>query len=304
MKADVKSGDPRKLKLLKVNARFMRHEQFQVLVENIRRDGVLTSTPFVWYDKKTKTREVLSGNHRVKAAIEAGLTEINWLETDEPLEEAERIAIQLSHNAIAGEDDPSILQALYEELDDLELRAYSGLDDHTLELLEQVDVGNLKEPSLEFQHLSLMFLPSDARKVDDAFQQARELAGSADMRWLARIEDHVRLLDAIELSSKSYNIKNLSAALSYILDIFENHRDELAEGWYDKQSKGFKRRGDRKGHETWVPISTIVGVDTVPPQAAAVIKQAVDRMVGKDEVSPTAKWQAFELFAADYLAGD
>ena len=34
------------LELLKVNARFMRHEVFTQLVDNIRRDGVLTSVPF------------------------------------------------------------------------------------------------------------------------------------------------------------------------------------------------------------------------------------------------------------------
>ena len=38
--------DPRELKLLKMNARFMRHEEFQRLVANIKRDGQLTSAPF------------------------------------------------------------------------------------------------------------------------------------------------------------------------------------------------------------------------------------------------------------------
>ena len=37
--------DPRELKLLKMNARFMRHEEFQRLVANIKRDGQLTSAP-------------------------------------------------------------------------------------------------------------------------------------------------------------------------------------------------------------------------------------------------------------------
>lgn len=37
--------DPRELKLLKMNARFMRHEEFQRLVANIKRDGQLTLGP-------------------------------------------------------------------------------------------------------------------------------------------------------------------------------------------------------------------------------------------------------------------
>ena len=42
--------DPRELKLLKMNARFMRHEEFQRLVANIKRDGQLTSAPFAALD--------------------------------------------------------------------------------------------------------------------------------------------------------------------------------------------------------------------------------------------------------------
>ena len=39
--------DPREIKLLDLNARYMKHEDFKQLVENIRRDGQLTSTPFL-----------------------------------------------------------------------------------------------------------------------------------------------------------------------------------------------------------------------------------------------------------------
>src|SRR4051794_17396228 len=107
----------------------MRHEQYQQLVANIRRDEGLTSTPFVWHDVEADERIVLSGNHRVKAAVEAGLEEVHWLETSDPLTEGQRLGIQLSHNAIVGEDDLSILKTLYEKIDELDWREYAGLDD-------------------------------------------------------------------------------------------------------------------------------------------------------------------------------
>src|SRR3990167_530048 len=69
--------DPRKLKLLEVNARFMRHEVFMQLTENIKKDRALTSVPFCaiyqyfnaggvipTYEDGTLIYEVLSGNHR------------------------------------------------------------------------------------------------------------------------------------------------------------------------------------------------------------------------------------------------
>ena len=67
--------DPREIKLLETNARYMKHEEFNRLVENIRRDGKLTSTPFLCKDDDDRWL-CLSGNHRTRAAIEVGLPTI------------------------------------------------------------------------------------------------------------------------------------------------------------------------------------------------------------------------------------
>jgi hypothetical protein len=125
----------------------MRHEQFQRLVANIREDGHLTSTPLVWHDADSGRRIVLSGNHPTKAAIEAGLSTIFWLEVTDPLPRQKQIALQLSHNAITGEDDPATVKALYEELEDVSMRLYSGLDDKTLDLLDEVSVPSSRRPT-------------------------------------------------------------------------------------------------------------------------------------------------------------
>ena len=103
------------LKLLEKNARYMKGPQFERLVENIRRDGVLTSFPLV--HREGKALEVISGNHRVSAAIKAGIEESDVIEVTTPLTRQQFVALQLSHNAIAGQDDPNILRSLYDELD-------------------------------------------------------------------------------------------------------------------------------------------------------------------------------------------
>ncbi len=74
------------LTLLDKNARYMPHEMFKNLVENIKRDNGLSSVPFCWFDGNTY--HVLSGNHRVKAAQAAGLTHILILYDDRPLADA------------------------------------------------------------------------------------------------------------------------------------------------------------------------------------------------------------------------
>ena len=142
--------DPKRLKLLETNARYMRHEQYNRLVENVKRDGRLTSIPFAalwrYYTQEDPLPmdedgglvwEVLSGNHRVMAAIDAGLTEIDCMVTEDPLPKPQRVAIQLSHNAIAGEDDPAILKQLYQEIGEVDLKLYAGLDDKMLALLDE-----------------------------------------------------------------------------------------------------------------------------------------------------------------------
>src|SRR5208282_6832990 len=71
------------LKLLEKNARFMKGPQFNRLVENIKNDGCLTSFPLVYREKDSLV--VVSGNHRVAAAVKAGIEESDVIEITTPL---------------------------------------------------------------------------------------------------------------------------------------------------------------------------------------------------------------------------
>lgn len=186
--------DPRSLKLLDVNARYMRHEVFARLVDNLRRDGTLTgNTPFAWRIHDDDTRLpvgegylVLSGNHRVKASIEAGLSEIEVTITDDYLAPDRRKSIQLSHNALAGEDDPATLKLIYQSIQDVDLRLYTGLDDKQLDLMTNVTVAALSEASLDFQTIALTFLPHEVEQVLAVWERARKAAAGAKGHWLTR----------------------------------------------------------------------------------------------------------------------
>ncbi|WP_407286467.1 ParB N-terminal domain-containing protein [Streptomyces sp. BP-8] len=283
-------GDPRTLTLLDLNARFLPHEQFRQLVANIQRDGCLTSTPLVWNDADSGRLIVLSGNHRMLAAIEAGLTSIWWMQIDEPLPRQRQIALQLSHNAIAGQDDPAILKELYDELENVEWRQYTGLDDKTLDLLEKVDVSSLGEANLDFASVQLMFLPDELERAEVAFDAARSTA-TADQRWAAGLEQYEPVLDALETSRAAYKIGNSATALGVILAVFERHLGELADGWYDP-ANGKPARGGM------APLETIFGVREVPVEAAVAVRAAVDRLVQDGSVPENEPWRALEVFAA------
>lgn len=212
--------DPRELKLLKMNARFMRHEEFQRLVANIKRDGQLTSAPFAALDPADGKYEVLSGNHRVQAAISAGLQTIPCIITDDPLSEEQRIAIQLSHNAIVGQDDPDILKKLYDKILDIDLKEYSGLDDKTLGLLDKAQSQAMSEANLEFQVLSIVYLPDELKAAQAVIDKARDAVKNCENVWLATDKEYEKWLDAQEIASSAYNVKNVSAAIlnSLVID--------------------------------------------------------------------------------------
>lgn len=279
------------LDLLEENARWMRHEMFKNLVDNIKRDGALTSVPYCW--KNADRFLVLSGNHRVKAAREAGLERILILYNERELNEQERIAIQLSHNAIAGEDDPVLLKALWDKLEDVGIKHYAGLDDKTLKELEKITLSPLSEVNLDFRQATFVFLPEELERVDAVLKKALETVCS-DYVYLARFADFDRKLDALAKTKDSYNTRNGATALMLILDLFEKHQAELAEGWADREETK---------NASWVPLASIFGGDRVPIESAKVIRQAAERMMDTGDVTKKNLWQAVEFWAAEYLAG-
>lgn len=283
--------DPRKLKLLDLNARYMRHETFSRLVENIRQDGGLTgNTPFAWRLHDDTTQQplldadadqaylVLSGNHRVKGSIAAGLPEINVELTDDYLPPDRRAAIQLSHNAISGEDDPATLKLIYENITDTGMRIYTGLDDKTLKLLEDVTIAPMSEAALQFQTISLTFLPDEAALVAEAFEKARKQATGAKGHWLARWADYDKAMDSLEIAGQSYGVKNTATALMIVLDIFGRHLTDLSEGYIlsDEQPR---QKGQR------VPIVTVLGRGDIPAGTATKLRKALNKLNAADPVA-------------------
>ena len=209
---------------LEKNARFMRAEQYRQLVENIRRDGCLTSVPFAI--KQGDRYKILSGNHRVKAAQDAGLTDIPVLYTDQELTHAQQVAIQLSHNAIAGQDDMAILRELYDEINDVALKEYSGLDDVVLGRMNPPNLDPLSESHLEYRVVSVCFLPEEVERAEKLFDKVMEQT-TGDATWVNRRADYDRMLDALTIAKAQAGVKNTATAFGLLLDLAEKHLEEI-----------------------------------------------------------------------------
>jgi hypothetical protein len=284
--------DPASLQELDKNAHYMTHEMFQNLVANIQRDGALASVPFCWYDGTLY--HVLSGNHRVKAAVAAGVSRILILYDDRPLNRQERVAIQLSHNSINGKDDPALLKELWAEIDDLSLKYYAGLDDKQLEQLADAQLMSMREAVLDYKSVMFLFLPEEVETMERAFQRAVE-STVCEEAVTTRLSEFSRLVDALDKTKSSFAIKNHAVALSIVLDVFERHLTDLQPGWFqDGQAK----------HKGQVPLATVFGSDKVPANVACLLKEACAQMTQQGLIETADAGSTLQVLAERFLSAE
>ena len=285
--------DPKDIKLLDNNARFMTAKTQSQLTANVERDNFLSSVPLCILGSDGGL-VVLSGNHRVISAQQAGLEFIliYWIDnTDDHVTDSEQIAIQLSHNSLVGEDDPVLLKELWDTIGEVDMKLYAGFDDDEFEKLATINIAPLSEVSLEFRTLTFMFLPEELDDMRKAFDDAMKYPGSEI--WATKLEHFDESIDALSKIQGSYSIKNVSTAMMVWLDIVQKNQQLLAEGWVDED-------GNTK-HNDFVPISSILGGDVMLADSAITFKRAVDRMLSRGEIKKDKMWLALEILAAKYL---
>lgn len=213
--------------------------------------------------------------------------------TRRDLSHKEQVAIQLSHNAISGEDDAAILAELYQEIGDIDLKAYSGLDDKLLAQMAGVKIIPLSEASLDFRIISFMFLPEEADGLEELFKEALAMVASKEV-YLSRFADFDRLLDSLTILQGAHNVKNSATAMTLMLNMFERALPHLSKVWFN---------GESARHKGWVPIETMFG-NGMPAESASVVAKAVAKISGKNQLKPKEAWRALELMASQYIEGE
>lgn len=268
----------------------MEADEFNRLVRNVKRDGCLTQLPFVY--RKNGNLVVLSGNHRVQAAIKAGLKTIEVQAAIGSLTKDQALAIQLSHNAISGKDDMGVLKQLYESINDLEFKEYSGLDDQTLKMLDEITAQSMSGANLKFQMLNFLFLPSEVQEIKKVIKQVNTQVKN-DVTLSAKYEDYDVFLDTLNDVSKGTRIKNTAVTIMAMVSIVNNHLEDLKSYWID----------DAKDKE-YVPLSTVIGRSDVTAKDGRVINKAIDKLVSKGVIKSKERDKALAYLAEEYLKND
>lgn len=207
--------DPRELQTLSAeeNARFMSNQTFRRLVENIRTDGVLSSAPFCIMTDSGILR-VLSGNHRVKAAIEAGIPYIFVLFTDAPLSKDKQLAIQLSHNALVGQDNLAVLAKLYKNISSVDSKRYAGLDEKTLNLVNSIELSLPKPAKVDLIEVPLIFVDED--ELDEVVEFAKNVRSSH--LFIASKDSFDDFIDAMSVVREGLQIINFTSAVLAVIE--------------------------------------------------------------------------------------
>jgi len=198
------------------NARYMEKHEFDRLVANIRQDGCLTSAPLV-YDLDVKG-EVLSGNHRVKAGIEAGIESCSVIVIVTPLTPEQKVAIQLSHNRLTGKDDASVLKELYDFLGSLPDKAYSGLTDDDFKI-DEISIQPISFAAPETETVTLLFLKEDQQVFLDQLETLERLAKKkGNTVVMANMSDFYAFYNNIVAIKQVENILNMAEAIKILAE--------------------------------------------------------------------------------------
>lgn len=218
------------------NARFMTKEQFASLSMNIKTDGALTSVPLC-YKQENGRLLVLSGNHRIKASVDAGINNFLVLLIDEPKTEQQLIAIQLSHNSIDGQDDLQILKELWQKIDDLDAVIYSALPAEMMEKLKDLDCSVISEQRVLYQEISLLFLPEEIGELDTICKSIVDLV-KAKVIFIGRITEYEDILNGIIEAKQRYKIINSALAFLAMARVMQEYYQGKTESFQEAMEDG------------------------------------------------------------------
>lgn len=220
----LRAVNPSDLALLKKNARYMPKPMFDQLASNIGRDKALQSVPLC-HTLKDGRLEVLSGNHRVKAAIHAGVKEIIVMVVPSEMATSKKRAVQLSHNSLSGQDDMQLLSELWKEISDIDERIYSGLDSVLTGEIGKINFSGFGPEQIRTEQISMWFVPDEIKHLDQLLEAMTNLAASRKV-YLAPLSKYDELFSKLVAAKKHKNIVNTAVAFMAMIDELIAYEEE------------------------------------------------------------------------------
>ncbi len=197
-----------------LNAQVMQPAEFERLVENIRTRGALESIPYAAQPPGQRYAEIVSGHHRVRAAIVAGISE-GWVMVDtSPLTRSQITAKQIAHNQLVGRSDEAILRQLLERIDNVDDLLETGLQ---ADMLPGPDIDhtalNTPHADFEWRTVTLTFLP---HQMDSFTELVARLDGQQDMVGVAPVELFDAFARALMAFQRFKDVRSVGTAVAIL----------------------------------------------------------------------------------------
>lgn len=204
----------------KLNARTMPRDMFRQLTANIGSRGAMVESLPLCAETKNGV-EIVSGHHRVRAARAGGINEIFVLLDTSGLTPSQIKSKQLSHNSIAGADNPQILKELFEQIEDAEARIQAFVDPKALNIPvpPSIEIGDLNT-EVNFRQISFVFLDHQLDKFDEVaglIGTDTKLVGAADLQHFDKFKKTVQKVREID------DIRAVGMIISKMCDIALEH---------------------------------------------------------------------------------
>lgn len=199
------------------NAQVQPQSMFKSLVRNVAKRKALESLPFC--GRSEEAFWIISGHHRVRAAITAELPTIVVLVDPQARTRAEIVAKQVAHNAISGSSDPSVLLQLLDEIDDVDALLESAVDREAIEKLAAPLSVTDVAVDYDWQTVTFAFLPKHVRDLDALCDHLT----AADRVMTADIESHAKLVKAMKDLGRVDEIRSLGAIIYRMIEIANDY---------------------------------------------------------------------------------
>jgi hypothetical protein len=209
-----------------INARVMPPEMFKRLQKNMQSENRMESV--IFGVKKKDSFTVISGHHRLRAAIAAGIKEILFLADTRDLPISKIRAKQIAHNAIDGEDDEETLKRMLEQIDNIDDLLESYVDPELVSIGEPQEI-NLDDISVEFpwRYISFVFLPHQSERFNELCDM---LPDSEDLVGIVSMDVFDEFKDTLLRIGKADNIRSVGAIVSRMVDICHEYLNEKENG--------------------------------------------------------------------------
>lgn len=199
-----------------LNAQSMSKEDFNRLVLNLKKDKILTSAVLLMRQSGKTKLMCISGHHRIKAAVKAGIKKTPAIILDE-LSESTRIRLQLSHNDINGISDKNIVSILQQKLtgDNIVLVKWGERQPINFETKDiKINI---------FKHVVIAMIPNT---FDEFENMINEFDPMADEKYLVSKSEYKDLTSLLTLAFKK-GFRSPGQALRKFLDIVAENSEQI-----------------------------------------------------------------------------